>query len=160
MDYRMSKYTSLNASHRLHFKNLLDKKPDLDVDGGKFFWNALQEAVRILSDPADTVNIEKLPMRKGLATFRVAQPNGKLLVAGRIRESNVQAFYNIFPHLEKPAWFDPNFSINAAVDALFGLRIVNLSNAVAVYEPFKRKRKRNPVENVFREPKLVISTDF
>ena len=156
----MPKYASLTTDYRLHFKNLIENKPDLEVGGKKVSWEVLERNVKILSEPVDAVNIEKLPMRRGLASYRIAEDNGKQLVALHIRESNVVAFFKKFPNLDPPAWFDQGFKVDPAVDQLFGLRIFNFATATAVYEPFKKKRKLKVVDNPFSEPNVSVTSEF
>ena len=126
----MSKYTSLTADYRLHFKKLIDNKPDLKVGGEEVHWEVLIRNVKTLSEPAELVNHEKLPMRRGLSTYMVEKDNGKTLVANRIRENNAVVFFHLFPYLELPVWFDRNFDVVAAVDRLFGLRIFNFTSGL------------------------------
>ena len=155
----MAKYHTLTVDCKLHFKRLLEEKPDLNFRGRKVSWNKIQKIVKILSEPTDTINVDKLPMRRGLSTYRIAQENGRILVARRIDESNIGALLRKFPHLPIPPLFDKSFNVAKAVDALFGLRVFNLGSAIAVYKPVEsvgEKRKRDVC--VFKEPRLFVES--
>ena len=95
----MSDYKTLPAEYKLYFKRLLDDKPDLDYMGRKVSWDEMRSSVKILSEPTDAKNTEKLPFKKGLETYRLASKNGKKLIVGRVRESSIAVLLNEFPHI-------------------------------------------------------------
>jgi len=147
----MPKYDKLSAADRLHFKSLLDNKPFLRIGDEVVSWEAMRDNVRVLSEPTNVVNHEKLSMPRGLSTSHVAGANGRVLVSARIRESNIGALLRKFPHLDRPSWFVDGFNVEAAVDELFGLRLFNVAVALSVSEPSKKKRKINEAFRLYKE---------
>ena len=146
----MPKYDKLSSQDRLHFKKLLDEKPFLKIGEELVSWDAMRKNVRVLSEPANVVNHEKLHMRRGLSTTHVAGPNGRALVAARIREMNIGALLEKSTHLDRPSWFVDNFNVEQAVDDLFGLRLFNVAVALSVAEPPTRKRKIDKAFKAFK----------
>ena len=138
-------------NNSLHFKELLDNKHFLKIGDEVVSWEAMRECVRVLSEPANVINHEKLSMPRGLSTNHVAGANGRVLVASRIRESNIGALLRKFPHLDRPAWFVDNFNVEDAVDDLFGLRLFNVVVALSVSGPPKRKRKLEEAFDLYKK---------
>jgi len=139
----MSKYDKLPLEYKEFFKKLDRDKPDLLVLGKPIKYKEALDRVKTLSASKEVKNIYKLKPPHGLATRFVKGSNGKSLVSDRIKSNNIVAFFEKFPELDPPEWFDKSVNVDKKIDELLGLHLFNTAVVWNIFPPSgKRANER------------------
>ena len=76
----MASYDKLTPTYKNYFKKLREIKPDVDFRGRKIGWEEMVRNVKILSEPVNAVNHEKLKFKRALSMSMVNDNKGKAKV--------------------------------------------------------------------------------